>query len=150
VHPTGVLRVEQATPGAAPRARIVQQFGRVLVGQQLLPLDAELPTSGQVPSEVENGTQATVVYIPGEPVLPSLQQYLVLDASARSGARVGDRFTLIRPRESRPGSLPLPEEPIAVAQVVRVTAYAATALVVSQDHPAIRSGTRARVSAKMP
>jgi len=73
----------------------------------------------------------------------------VLDASARKGTRVGDQFTLVRSRETRPGLLAIPEEEIAVAQVVRVTPYAATALIVSQDHPAVGRGTRARVSGKM-
>ena len=151
VVPTGVVRIESTQSGTAPRARIVQQFGRVLAGQRLLPLETELPPTGAVASAVESAAPtATVVWIPDEPVLASIQQYVVLDASARQGTRVGDRFTLVRPRAAREGSLPLPEEPIAVAQVVRVTPYGATALVTSQDHPAIRRGTRARVSAKMP
>jgi hypothetical protein len=80
-----------------------------------------------------------------------VQRYVVLDASARRGVRVGDQFTLVRPPLTRTETRPaLPEEEIAVAQVVRVTPYAATAIVVSQTHPAIRAGTRARVSAKMP
>ena len=150
IVPTGILRVESAESGTTPRARIIQQFGRVLAGQQLLALGAEAPPPDAAPSAVESAPSATVVWIPDEPVLASLQQYVVLDASARKGTRVGDEFTLVRPRRANPGSLPLPEEPIAVAQVVRVTPYAATAVVVSQDHPAIQRGTRARVSAKMP
>jgi LysM repeat protein len=151
IVPTGILRIESAQSGSAPRARLTRQFGRVLAGQYLLPLDAETAAPGERPSAVEAPPSATVVWIPDEPVLPSLQQYVVLDASARAGVRVGDQFTLVRPREAQqPGALPLPEEEIAVAQVVRVTPYAATAIVVSQKHPAIRRGTRARVSAKMP
>lgn len=150
VVPTGVLRVERARAGEAPRARLTRQFGRVLVGQQIMPFQAELPPADATPGAIENGAQAAVLWIPGEPVLPSIQQYVVLDASTRAGTRVGDQFTLVRPRQTRAGSLPLPEEEIAVAQVVRVTAYAATALIVSQDHPAIRRGARARLTAKMP
>ena len=150
VVPTGIVRVESAERGTAPRARLTQQFGRVFAGQLLLPLDAAAPATGEGPSAVEGGALSTVVWIPNEPVLPSLQRYLVLDASARGGTRVGDQFTLVRPRQAVAGSLPLPEEPIAVAQVVRVTRYAATAIVVSQEHPAIARGTRARVTAKMP
>ena len=150
IVPTGIVRIESAESGTAPRARLIRQFGRVLAGQYLLPLDSETGTTGERPSAVEAPPSATVVWIPEEPVLPSLQRYVVLDASARAGVRVGDQFTLVRPREAQPGGLPLPEEEIAVAQVVRVTPYAATAIVVSQQHPAIRRGTRARVSAKMP
>ena len=151
IVPTGIVRIESAEQGTAPRARIIRQFGRILAGQYLMPLGAEAPPAGEAPTAVEGARpSATVVWIPDEPVLPSIQQYVVLDASARSGVRVGDEFTLVRPREANAGSLPLPEEPIAVAQVVRVTPYAATAIVLSQTHPAIRRGTRARISAKMP
>lgn len=150
VVPTGIVRVESAEPGTAPRARLTRQFGRVAAGQLLLPLDADAPTAGDRPNVVDGGRLATVVWVTDEPVLPSLQRYLVIDASARAGTRVGDQFTLVRPRQAVAGSLPLPEEPIAVAQVVRVTPYAATAIVVSQKHPAISRGTRARVTAKMP
>ncbi len=149
VSPTGVLRVERVAEGETPRARLTQQYGRVLVGQQLLALNSEVPGAGDVPEPVQNGATATVIWVPNEAVLPSLQQYLVLDASARKGTRVGDQFTLVRSRETRPGLLAIPEEEIAVAQVVRVTPYAATALIVSQDHPAVGRGTRARVSGKM-
>jgi hypothetical protein len=42
------------------------------------------------------------------PVLASVQRYVVLDASARRGVRVGDQFTLVRPpltrTETRPGA----------------------------------------------
>lgn len=150
VVPTGILRVESAEGGTAPRARLTRQFGRVLAGQLLLPLDADVPTTGDRPTAVDGGSLSTVVWVTDQPVLPSLQRYLVIDASARAGTRVGDQFTLVRPRQAMAGSLPLPEEPIAIAQVVRVTPYAATAIVLSQEHPAIARGTRARVTAKMP
>ena len=150
IVPTGIIRVESVESGTTPRARITRQFGRVVAGQQLLALSNEVPPAGEAPSAVDAAPSATVVWIPDEPVLASVQQYVVLDASARKGTQVGDQFTLVRPRQPRENSLPLPEESIAVAQVVRVTPYAATAIIVSQDHPAIQRGTRARVSAKMP
>jgi hypothetical protein len=152
VVPTGVLRIDRVDAGgAAPRARLTRQYGRVIAGQRLLPLASELPAPGAAPSAVDRPVDATVVWIPNDPVLASVQRYVVLDASARRGVRVGDQFTLVRPPLTRTETRPaLPEEEIAVAQVVRVTPYAATAIVVSQTHPAIRAGTRARVSAKMP
>jgi hypothetical protein len=44
----------------------------------------------------------------------------------------------------------LPESEIAVAQIVRVTPQAATAIVIDQTYAAIQEGTRGRVSARMP
>jgi nucleoid-associated protein YgaU len=151
IVPTGIVRIESAASGTTPRARLTRQFGRVVAGQAMIALDSELPPADAAPAPVDAAAvSATVVWIPDEPVLASVQRYVVLDASARKGTRVGDRFTLVRPRQAHEGTLPFPEEEIAVAQVVRVTPYAATAIVVSQEHPAISRGTRARVSAKMP
>jgi hypothetical protein len=151
VVPTGVVEVERAEVGEMARARLVRQFGRVIAGQRLLPASSPTGGAGQAPSAVRDSVSATVLWIPNESVLPSVQTYVVLDATERQGTRVGDQFTLVKPRETpRPGALAVPEVEIAVAQVVRVTPYGATALVLSQREPAIRRGTRARVTAKMP
>jgi hypothetical protein len=84
-------------------------------------------------------------------VLPSLQSYIVIDASARTGVRVGDEFTLFKPeRSGQEGEPRLPEIPIGLAQVVRATPYAATAIVLANVQPALRVGVRARMSAKTP
>ena len=92
-----------------------------------------------------------VRWVVNEPVLPSIQSFIVIDLSSRQNVRVGDEFTIFEPRRrGAEGEPSLPETPIGVAQVVRVTPYAATAVVVRQQQPAIRPGAHARMSAKTP
>jgi hypothetical protein len=57
---------------------------------------------------------------------------------------------LYRPRRATADGIVLPESEIAILQIVRVTAQAATGLVIDQSYGAIAEGTRGRVSAKMP
>jgi hypothetical protein len=44
----------------------------------------------------------------------------------------------------------LPEQPVALAQVVRVTERGATVMIVDQVQPKVREGMEARLTAKMP
>jgi hypothetical protein len=75
---------------------------------------------------------------------------MVLDATSRDGIQLGDQFTLIRPREKTSRGETIPETEIAIAEVVKVTQYGATAILIDQTQPAVRTGTPAKVSAKMP
>jgi hypothetical protein len=151
VIPTGIVEVERPGENEATTARIVRQFDEIKLGQGLIPLETfSFPVDVRPTPVEEGGAQAKVVWIRNKPVLPSLQQYIVLDTKGENEVRMGDRLTLVRPvtRSSRGDRLP--EQVIAEAQVVKVTAYGATAMIVGQVQPAIRTGTPARVTAKMP
>src|SRR5215213_5719333 len=127
-------------------------FAPVLQGQQLIPYDTTGASPVGRPSPVPNGTGGKVRWIYKEPVLPSLQDYIVLDMSKRDGVNVGDWIELYQPKQ-RPvegRDLTLPEVSIARAQVLRVTAFGATAIITAQEQPKIEEGTSARVAAKMP
>lgn len=151
VIPTGVLRVVRAgRDGDAPVAELERMFAETQIGQRVVPLDAPVIPEGVTPEPVDLGVRAKVAWIQGEPAIGSVQSYVVLTSSSRQGIRLGDQFTLLRPREKSDDGLHLPEEPIAVAQVVHVTPYGVTAVITDQRHPAIREGTPARVTAKMP
>jgi len=150
VIPTGVVIVERPGAGEATQARLVRQFDGVSLGDRLIPLDTAFRGGGAPPAAVERGATTRVVWVKGEPVLPSLQQYLVLDAAADDGLRPGDQVTLVSDRREVRRGVTIPEVEIATAQIVRVTPYAATAIVVGQAQPAIRQGTLARVTAKVP
>ena len=85
-------------------------------------------------------------------MLPRIQSYIVLDISNRDGVKAGDQIELYQPKQ-RPvegRDLTLPEVSIARAQVLRVTAFGATAIITAQEQPKIQEGTSARVAAKMP
>ena len=158
--PTGILEVVRSPerivgPGrdVAGVARIVRMFGTLREPDKLIPYDPTLANvSGRPRPMLPRGAPtARVRWVVNEPVLPSLQSLVIIDASLRTGIRVGDEFTLYAPRRrGAEGEPTLPETPIAVAQVLRVTPYGATAVVIGQEQPAIRAGVHARLSAKTP
>lgn len=153
--PTGVLEIERVGNGEASTARVVQQFGDMYLGQAVTRLQhLSLPAEAR-PSPLANGTEARVISVPSGAVLPTLGYYVILSASSSDGVKVGDQFTLYEERRPGPGledvaPVTLPEEPVALAQVVKVTDLGATAIVVSQRHPVIHEGVSARMTARMP
>lgn len=150
VIPSGVIEIEAARTGEASVGRLVQVFNAVKRGHHLIPLDSVAIPVGSQPVPLVAGPQGKIVWIPNEPVIPSIQHYVVLDASSGDGVRLGDHFTILRrPRETDLHDR-LPAEEIAIAQAVRVTRYATTAIIVGQRHAGIREGTNARVTARLP
>lgn len=156
VVPTGIVEVERAGNGDAPTARVIRMFGDMQIGQDIAPLEHFSMDPADRPEPLMLGTECKVIAVPSTVVLPTIGYYVILSATAADGVQVGDQFTLYRPRTSVsvPGegtrSVTLPEEEIALAQVVRVTDLATTALVTSQRHPVIKTGVNARLTARMP
>ena len=158
--PTGILEVVRLPerirgPGrdVAGVARVVRLYRTLGEPNKLIPFDSTLAiASGLARRMLPDGAPtAKVRWVVNEPVLPSVQAYIVIDASSRSAVRVGDEFTIFEPRRhGAEGDPTLPETPIGVAQVVRATPYGSTAIVIKHQQPAIRVGARARVSAKTP
>jgi hypothetical protein len=153
--PTGVVEIEHVGTGEASTARVVQQFGDVLLGQAVAPLERLSMSLEARPAPLANGTECKVVSVPSNVVLPTLGYYVILSATASDGVKVGDQFTLYEARRRGPSlegvdPVTLPEEPIALAQVVKVTERGTTVMVVSQRHAAIHAGVNARLTARMP
>jgi hypothetical protein len=151
--PTGVLEVTRpAAAGVAAMAQVVQLFGEMNPGQAIVPLDTAGLSSVTRPQPVENGRWATIQWVLASPVLPTLQNYAVLNLTTADGVKTGDEFIVYRPRtesevRGRPGD---PEIPIGRAQAIRVTPFGTTAIVTAQEQPAINVGSAVRLSAKMP
>ena len=153
VIPTGIIEVARAPqPGEAAVGRVVKMFGEVMQGQRLIPLDSSAALAAGRPNPVTNGKTGRVRWILNEPVLPSLQSYVVLDLARGDGVATGDQIELYQPRQGPSDSrdIALPEISIGRAQVLRVTPYGATAIITAQDQPKIQEGTAVRVAAKMP
>ncbi|MDQ3950128.1 MAG: LysM peptidoglycan-binding domain-containing protein [Gemmatimonadota bacterium] len=158
--PTGVLEVVRLPerirgPGrdVAGVARVVRLFRDLREPNRLIPFDPTLAIASGRPRRMlpEGAPVSRVRWVVNEPVLPSVQAYVVIDASSRAAVRVGDEFAIFEPRRrGAEGEPTLPETPIGTAQAVRVTPYATTAIVIKHQQPAIRPGARARVSAKTP
>ena len=128
--PTGIIRIESNSLGQ-PMGRVVRQFGEIDLDQSVIQLES-IPASIGRPVAVAQGPAEKVIYIANDPVLPSLQNYVLLSAKSANGVRVGDQFTLID--DSVDPKHPAPPVPAALAEVVRVTPYAVTAIVVDHDH----------------
>ncbi len=147
VIPTGILRVLSTKPGEPTLARVVRQFGEIKLQQSVMPLEAYVPAVG-LPVSVTPGPVERVLYVAGDPVLPSLQNYVILSAKSANGVRVGDQFTLID--DSVDPRYPAPPVAAAVVEVVKVTPYAVTAIIVDHEQPRIYAGMIARLSARSP
>jgi LysM domain-containing protein len=145
--PTGIVQVENVQPGQLTLARIVRQFAEIRLDQRLAPLESAVPSATMSPMPVSDGKTAHVLWVHENPVLPSMQSYVVLSSEVGADVKVGDQFTLID--ASVDETHPAPPVPAAVAQVVRVTPYAVTALVVDHDQPTIQTGMPARLTAQM-
>ncbi len=153
VIPTGIVEITQAPgKGEAASARVVKIFSEILQGQRLIRYDTNAAIALGRPTPVTNGRTGKVRWIYNEPVLTSLQSYLVLDLSRGTGVNTGDQIELYQPRQNPTDGreLAIPEVSIGRAQVLRVTPFGATAIVTSQEQPKIEQGTAARVAAKMP
>jgi hypothetical protein len=152
VIPTGVIEITRsARNGEAAIGRVVKMFDLVQAGQRLIALDSSAAVLSAQPAAVAHGREGKVRWVYGSPVLPSGQNYVVLDISRRD-LSTGDQVDLYEPRK-RPadeGQLATPEVWIARAQVLRVTPFGATAIILHQEQPKIDEGTAARIAAKMP
>ena len=146
--PTGIIAVQRSQSGQAVEATVVARFEQLLIGDELVSMQS-VPAGLPRPTAQTGGAETRVLWTEGEPALPSLQSYVLLDGSV-ARFRPGDQVTLYRERQLSEDGAVLPESEIAVAQVVRVTAQAASALIIHQSQPAIEDGTRGRVSARMP
>lgn len=147
VVPTGLLRIERMTPGQPALARIIRQFADIRLDQAVMAM-VDLKPSVGVPTQVTLGPASEVIYIAGDPVLPSIQNYVILSSKGASGAKVGDQFTLID--DSVDPRHPAPPVPAAIVEVVRVTPHGVTAIIVDQEQPKIRTGMPARLSGRAP
>jgi hypothetical protein len=158
--PTGVLEVVRLPerirgPGrdVAAVGRVVRLFRDLREPNRLIPFDPTLAIASGRPRRMlpEGAPISKVRWVVNEPVLPSVQAYVVIDASSRARVRVGDEFAIFEPRRrGAEGEPTLPETPIGIAQAVRVTRYGTTAIVIRHQQPAIRPGAHARMSAKTP
>ena len=150
VIPTGILRVEDIPQGRRPIVRIVKQYGEIMLEQRLVAApDLSFPTGTLSP--VVGGPGGIVVYVHNEPVLPTIGYYVIISPNSKSGIKVGDQVSLIDDTAG-PSADDAHAPPViaGIAQVVRVTPYATTAIIVSQTQPTIRDGMPVRLTGKMP
>ena len=84
------------------------------------------------------------------PVLPSIGHYVMVSPASKSGVHVGDEITFFDNTVGRADKTRAPLVVAGIGQVVRVTQYASTVIIVRQIQPTIRDGMPVRVTGKMP
>ena len=149
VIPTGILRIEAIPQGQRPIARIMKQFGEIKLGQQVVSApDVQFPSGALTP--LGGGMRGRVVYVHEGPVLPSIGHYVLISPNAKTGIHVGDEVTFIDNSTGREDPSPAPAVTAGIGQVVRVTPYASTVIIVRQTQPTIRDGMPVRLTGTMP
>ncbi len=152
IVPTGVLEVlRPPRNGDAAVARVIRMFGEVQERDRLLPYDSSGLAVTGMPVPVKNGVIGDIRWIVEEPVLPPLENYLVLTLTSRDGMKIGDQLELFKPREKSVdvGQPSIPEIHVGTAQVVRVTPLGSTARITALEQPKVDKAIRVRVIAKM-
>ncbi|HET7631977.1 MAG TPA: LysM peptidoglycan-binding domain-containing protein [Gemmatimonadaceae bacterium] len=153
IIPTGVILVTHAAEGDAdPVGQVVKLYGEMTPGQLLVPADTADLSSTARPEPIADGPWASIKWVLSDPVLPTVQNYAVLDITSADGVKPGDMFQVFRAADTqKKGEIPgLPEVVIGTAQAIRVTAYGTTVMITTQRQPSINVGARVRVSARMP
>jgi hypothetical protein len=156
VEPTGVVEVERAESGDASTVRIITQYSNVEAGQGIIPIDRFTLGNDERPAPLMLGTEGHVIFVPDRSVLPTLQSYVVIDVTSKDGAKIGDQYTLLEPRRKvlvkgrGDQEVVVPEERVALGQVVKVTDRGTTLIIVDQQNPSVKLGTKVRLTARMP
>jgi LysM repeat protein len=150
--PTGIIEVTKpAGAGVSAVAKVIRSFADMSATDRLIPIDTAGIGTTVRPQRVKDGPSTTVKWIYGEPVLPSIQNFVVLATSSREGVRLGDEFLIYKARaRNDDAGIDDPEIPIGKAQVVRSTPFGVTVVILGQEQPAIKEGMPARVTARMP
>ncbi len=152
VMPAGVLELIGVGAGRAARASVIRMYAPMKKGDYLVPLDVPDVPETVRPMPVTGGAELDVVAIPSGVTLPTLESYVIL-ALPRTDVRVklGDQFQLYEPGADLTGKGDrTPDFDIARIVIVHVGGQSATGVVIDQTQPAIRSGMKARLVARMP
>src|ERR1051326_1732406 len=99
IIPTGVVEVIRAPRnGDAAVARVVRMFSPVEERDRLIPYDSSIMTGTGSPVPIKNGIEGGIRWVVDDPVLPPLDNYLLLTLTAGDGLKPGDELELFKPR----------------------------------------------------
>lgn len=151
--PTGVLElVRPPLDGQAAIAKVNGMFDDLRAEHRLVVMRGlDAPTATAVPVAAGTGQEHRIRLVVDEHILPTIGSFFVIDGSSRDGLNVGDELLVYEPQKNGEAGRPDdPEVPVARAQIVRATPYAATAVVLAVREPRIERGKWVRVTARMP
>jgi hypothetical protein len=150
IIPTGVLMLEADAPPGDVRAVITKRFREVLAGQGVMPTDTLLPRRDVFPSRVEFGTATKLAWMLDRPVIAQMGGYVILDGKLTDGFNTGDQVTLRSPLGNGAAGEAREPEDAAVAQVLRVTPWGVSAILLRRGQGEMQVGMPGRITAKMP
>ncbi|MFN0100132.1 MAG: LysM peptidoglycan-binding domain-containing protein [Gemmatimonadaceae bacterium] len=150
VIPTGIIKLFTDAAGGRAEAGVVTKYEDVFAGQMIIPLETSTLAAGVYPTRVEFGAKTTLLWMQDNPIMPSLGQYVMLSGGASSGIVPGDQVTIQRDMGIDDKGVPIPPEEVAVLQIVRVTTWGASAILISQTDGVVNTGMTGRITAKMP
>ena len=90
-----------------------------------------------------------MLWVQDNPIVPSIGSYLVFNAAAIDGLGTGDQITLVRERGVDSKGAKLPDEVLGVAQILRVTPFGSSAILIRVVGDGIGPGTLGRLTARM-
>jgi LysM repeat protein len=147
---TGVVELRNDPGAGDARAVIKTRYRAILEGQGVVTIDSLLPRRDVFPKALEAGAPTTLTWLLDNPVIPQNGSYIILSSRMKDGLLPGDQVTLLAPLgRGEAGETHVPEV-AAVAQVLRVTSFGTSAIILNRSHAAIAVGMSGRVTAKMP
>ncbi|MEK7240918.1 MAG: LysM peptidoglycan-binding domain-containing protein [Gemmatimonadota bacterium] len=150
VIPTAVIQLANDGGEGDARAVIVDRYAEVLEGQGVIPMDTLPPRPDEFPARVEFGMATRVSWIIDRPVIAQMGSYLILASSAKDGFVPGDQVTLLAALGAGANGATRTPEDAAVLQVLRVTPYGVSAIILRRSPADITVGMPGRITAKMP
>lgn len=148
VVPTGVARVNSVA-GRSAIAEVLTQFGLVLSGQRILPLEVFSDPGSVRPVPVEGGVRARVIQVRDRHPVPNQQNIVFIDVGRSDGVVPGDVFEITRAIADI--SLPdAPVERVAILRIVHVRENSASGMLMQIYRTGVVPRAPARLIRKMP
>jgi len=147
---TGVVELRGDGGVGDARAVILKRFRAMSDGQRVVPLDTLIPRLDVHPQALTAGAPTKLSWVLDDPVIPQMGSYVLLAATAKDGIQTGDQVTLYAPLGVGEDGAPHAPEMAAVVQVLRVTAFGSSGVVIARSQANVVAGMMGRVTAKMP
>lgn len=150
VIPTAVIQIAGDSGVGETRAVILRRFRSVDEGQGIVPIDTLITRRDQFPAAVEFGTATSLALMVDGPVIAQLGGYVILSSTAKDGFVTGDQVTLLASLGTGANGEVRTPEAAAVVQVLRVTPFGVSAIVLRRSQGEVSVGMPGRITAKMP
>jgi hypothetical protein len=147
---TGVVVLKEDPGVGDARAVILQRFRPIRDGQGVMPIDSLIPRLDQHPAAVEYGAATKLAWMQDNPVIAQIGSYVILSSTAKDGLVTGDQVALLTSLGAGETGEQHTPEVAGVLQVLRVTAFGTSAILLNRSQADIIVGMPGRVTAKMP